>query len=182
MSKTEKLFSTLIVIVVIVILCLTGFFSCTPTGKAMWNNWFYDVQKVDDATNYKTKKKVEDTCRAMIASYESDKLTYEQYKDSDNEEKLSWAEQAKMRTNKTASTYNNYILEKLSIDKNKYLQKCKEQIGNNIQISEQELLQMPMFIDGTISVPTSYQEDVQKGISYKKGIVIDNIEELKTQE
>ena len=55
-------------------------------------------------------------------------------------------------------------------------------IGNNIQISEQELLQMPMFIDGTISVPTSYQEVVQKGISYKKGIVIDNIKELKLEE
>ena len=46
----------------------------------------------------------------MIASYESDKLTYEQYKDSENEEKQSWAEQAKMRANNTASTYNNYML------------------------------------------------------------------------
>ena len=46
----------------------------------------------------------------MVASYNSDKLTYEQYKDSDNEEKQDWAEQAKMRANKTASTYNNYIL------------------------------------------------------------------------
>lgn len=107
----EKIATVLIVIAILVFVGATGFFSCTPTGKAMWNNWFYDVHKVDDATNYKTKKKVEDTCRAMIASYESDKLTYEQYKDSDNEEKLSWAEQAKMRANKTASTYNNYILE-----------------------------------------------------------------------
>ena len=78
--------------------------------------WFenrieYVDQKIDDATNYETIKKVEDTCRAMIASYESDKMTYIQYKDSDNEEKQSWAEQAKMRANKTASTYNNYILE-----------------------------------------------------------------------
>lgn len=85
-------------------------------------------------------------------------------------------------TNGEVITDNNYIFETLSIDKNKYLQKCKEHIGNNIQISEQELLQMPMFIDGTISVPTSYQEDVQKGISYKKGIVIDNIKELKLEE
>ena len=80
-------------------------------GKAMWNNWFHAVQKADDATNYDTKKEVEDTCRAMIASYESDKLTYEQYANIDYEEKQSWAEQAKMRANKTASTYNNYILE-----------------------------------------------------------------------
>lgn len=86
------------------------FFGATPVGKAMWNNWFHAVQKADDATNYETRKKVEDTCRAMIASYNADKLTYEQYKDSESEEKQSWAEQAKMRANKTASSYNNYIL------------------------------------------------------------------------
>lgn len=84
-------------------------FVCTPTGRTTWNNWWHDVQKADDNTSYKTRKKVEDTCRAMIASYEADKLTYEQYKDSKDEEKQSWAEQAKMRANKTASSYNNYI-------------------------------------------------------------------------
>lgn len=99
------------IVLIIVIVGLPIFFGATPMGKAMWNNWFHAVQKVDDATNYNTLKKVEDTCRAMIASYEADRLTYEQYKDSDNEEKQSWAEQAKMRANKTASTYNNYILE-----------------------------------------------------------------------
>ena len=86
------------------------FFAATPVGRATWNNWFYNVQKVDDATRYETRKQVEDTCRAMIASYEADKLTYEQYKDSDDNEQLSWADQAKMRANKTASSYNNYIL------------------------------------------------------------------------
>ena len=97
---------------VLVALCiiLPIFFGATPMGKAMWNNWFHEVQKVDDETNYKTRKKVEDTCRSMMASYNADKLTYEQYKDSDNEEKQSWAEQAKMRANKTASSYNEYIL------------------------------------------------------------------------
>ena len=83
----------------------------------MWNDWFHDVQKADDETNYETLKQVEDTCRAMMSSYTSDKLIYEQYKDSDNEEKVSWAEQAKMRANKTASTYNNYML------KNEYIWK-----------------------------------------------------------
>ena len=100
-----------IIILIIAVVGLPVFFGATPTGKAMWNNWFHEVQKVGDATNYETRKKVEDTCRAMIASYNADKFTYEQYKDSDNEEKQSWAEQAKMRANKTASTYNNYILE-----------------------------------------------------------------------
>ena len=70
----------------------------------------YVDQKIDDATNYETRKTVEDSCRAMIASYEADKLTYEQYKDSENDEQRSWADQAKMRANRTAANYNNYIL------------------------------------------------------------------------
>lgn len=85
-------------------------FAITPTGRGVINTYFFKVQKVDDVTNYETIKEVENTCRAMISSYEADKLTYEQYKDSDNEEKQSWAEQAKMRANKTATSYNNYIL------------------------------------------------------------------------
>ena len=86
------------------------FFTATPVGRGIWNTWFYAVQKVDDATSYATQKQVEDSCRAMVASYTSDKLTYEQYTGNDNEEKQSWAEQAKMRANKTAASYNEYIL------------------------------------------------------------------------
>ena len=97
---------------IIFVIALVGFwiFSLTPYGRGVLNTYEYNVQKVDDVTNYETIKEVEDTCRAMISSYESDKITYEQYKDSDSEEKQSWAEQAKMRANKTATTYNNYIL------------------------------------------------------------------------
>ena len=107
MSKTSIVLISVLSVIVIG-LCL--FFGATPSGKSVWNNWYHAVQKADDATNYETRKKVEDTCRSMIASYNSDKLTYEQYKDSDNEEKQSWAEQAKMRANKTATSYNEYIL------------------------------------------------------------------------
>lgn len=100
-------FGTIILLIVLIVVgVIAGWFDTWFSNKIDFLN-----QKIDDATNYETIKKVEDTCRAMIASYESDKLTYEQYKDSDNEEKQSWAEQAKMRANKTASTYNNYILE-----------------------------------------------------------------------
>ena len=98
----------LFVILVSIICSLTG---CRWIGTAVGNSIDYVDRKIDDATSYETRKKVEDTCRAMIASYESDKLTYEQYIESENEEKQSWAEQAKMRANKTASTYNNYLLE-----------------------------------------------------------------------
>ena len=108
----------LIVVAIVLFIGLPIFFSATPTGKTIWNNWFYYVQKADDNTNYTTLRQVEDTCRSMISSYNSDKLTYEQYNDSLDDEKRSWAEQAKMRANKTAITYNNYILKNSYVWKN----------------------------------------------------------------
>ena len=97
-------------VALILIALLVGYY--VNPGIRVWvNTRNAEVQKADDATRYETLKKVEDSCRAMMASYEADRLTWEQYKDSDNEEKQSWAEQAKMRANKTAATYNNYILE-----------------------------------------------------------------------
>jgi len=100
----------IIIASVLIVLGLILFFTITPTGRSIWNKNMYEVQKVDDATRYETRKHVEDTCRSMMSSYISDKMTWEQYKDSTNEEKQSWAEQAKMRANKTAASYNEYIL------------------------------------------------------------------------
>lgn len=108
---TEKKIRVAVGVLLALVLCFGVWVGCTHAGRAAWNLWFGSVQKVDDATNYKTRKQVEDTCRAMISSYEADRLTWEQYKDSDSEEKQGWAEQAKMRANKTAATYNNFILE-----------------------------------------------------------------------
>ena len=102
------------VLAILIGVCIAGaglYVGCTPTGRALWNSYSYTMKKVDDMTTYETRKKVEDTCRASIASYNTDKATYEQYKDSDNELEQSWASSAKMRANKTASVYNNYILE-----------------------------------------------------------------------
>ena len=90
-------------------LALLAAFLFTPIGRIIGNRWIFQVQKADDATNYNTLKEVEDICRAMIASYEADNLIFEQYNGSDNEEKQSWAEQAKMRANRTAAQYNEYI-------------------------------------------------------------------------
>ena len=111
MNDTEKTTCIVIAVLVVLLIGFGSFFGFTHAGRAAWNLWFGSIQKVDDATNYQTLKKVEDTCRAMIASYEADKLTWEQYKDSDSAEKQGWAEQARMRANKTAATYNNFILE-----------------------------------------------------------------------
>ena len=98
-----------IVAVIITVALIFVVIFAGPAIKALTNRYNFAVQKADDATNYKTLKEVEDTCRAMIASYEADKLIFEQYNGSDNEEKQSWAEQAKMRANRTAAQYNEYI-------------------------------------------------------------------------
>lgn len=111
--------SKAVAIVLLILFIAAGiFFGLIPIGRGVWNTYFHEVQEVDDKTNYDTLKKVEDTCRSMIASYEADCLMYEQYKDSNSEEKQGWAEQAKTRANRTASTYNNYILENSYVWKN----------------------------------------------------------------
>jgi len=66
----------------------------------------YSYQKAIDNISYDRLKKVEDTARAMIATYKSDKLTYEAYKNTD----VELATQAKIRANRTAVAYNDYIL------------------------------------------------------------------------
>ena len=104
---------------------LGGWFKTLFTNKVEWVD-----RKIKDRTSYDTMKKVEDTCRSMIASYKTDKATYDMYKKSDNPEKQSWAEQAKMRANKTANTYNEYIL------KNSYVWEgnIPEDIDRSLQI------------------------------------------------
>lgn len=111
--STKNKVKLVIYLVVFVGLILHFFLipAIAPEYKAFENRVEHAIQKADDATNYKTLKKVEDTCRAMQASYQADKLTWEQYRHSESEEKRSWADQAMTRANRTASTYNAYILE-----------------------------------------------------------------------
>lgn len=102
---------TIVLLIIITIIgVLAGWFDTWFSNKVEWID-----RKIEDRTSYDTKKQVEDTCRSMISSYKTDKATYDQYKNSDNEEKQNWAEQARMRANKTANSYNEYIL------KNSYL-------------------------------------------------------------
>lgn len=97
-----------IAVAMIVVIAVLVFVN--PLSTASWNTWIYHVRKADDATNYVTRKQVEDTCRALMASYTADKLRYEQYIKSDSAEQRTWGEQAKMRANTTAAQYNEYIL------------------------------------------------------------------------
>ena len=111
MSGVVKAAAAIILSIVFLVSTAVIGFGMDLGGTWLRNKQEYAVQKVDDATNYDTLKEVENTARAMISSYESDKLTYEQYNGSESAEKQAWADQAKMRANKTASTYNNYLLQ-----------------------------------------------------------------------
>ena len=123
MSKAGTIIVTIISVILIGAIIFFGF---TPGGRSVWNSYTHSLEKADE-NQYETKKQVEDTARSMIASYKSDVATYEQYKESDNEEKQSWAEQAKMRANRTANSYNEYIL------KNSYV--CEDNIPSDIDYS-----------------------------------------------
>jgi hypothetical protein len=101
-------------------------FAFSPEIRGVFNRKAYEVQKVDDATNYATLKKIEDTALNMITNYGSDKLFYEQYVNSAKPEEQSWAMQAKARANRTAVMYNVYITE------NHYL--WKDGLPDNLRI------------------------------------------------
>ncbi len=106
----KKVLIVLGIILIAVVVGLTIYFTATPNGRTVINNYRTSLKQADDKSVYETRKKVEDTCRSMISSYNADKLIYEQYKDSEVDEERSWANNAKIRANQTASTYNNYIL------------------------------------------------------------------------
>lgn len=93
-------------IVAVVLVVIIAIFAVTPDLRVRFNNWRTGILKADETTVYENINEVEDTCRAMIASYEADKIKAETY----SETHPDWAEQAKIRANQTASTYNNYML------------------------------------------------------------------------
>lgn len=105
MSKKQKILT----VVLTFLLALLLFLLFTRSGRLALNYWGFGLHKADE-TSYSTQKRVEDSCRSMIASYNSNRLIYEQYRCSDSQEQQSWAEQARILANKTASTYNEYIL------------------------------------------------------------------------
>lgn len=116
--------------VIILIFCGLLLTACNPFKGI--NGWFnrvdYELEKQNDEQRYDRLKRVEDTARSMIVSYESDKQTYLTYLNENKEISL----QAKIRANNTAIQYNEFIL------KNNYLWKdnIPEDIRNRLEIIE----------------------------------------------
>lgn len=103
-------------------------FLATPAGVVLVNSYNSNMQRADDLTNYKTKKEVEDSCRALMVSYQNDRLIWEQYKDSEKSEEVTWANSAKMRANKAAVTYNEYFLKNRYVFKNNIPEDLREEL------------------------------------------------------
>ena len=101
----KKIGLVLLVLVLIVVSFLTK-----PWSVFVHNKCEGLIKEVDSATNWETLHEVEDSCRAMMSNYQADVLTYQQYCNSETMEHRSWAEQARMRANRTAAQYNEYIL------------------------------------------------------------------------
>lgn len=93
------------------------FFGFTPTGRRIITGYDYQMEKAGE-NNYENRKKVEETLRSYYASYQSDKLGYEQYKDSADEYYYNLAQSYKMRANSTATTYNEYFTKNSYVFKN----------------------------------------------------------------
>lgn len=63
--------------------------------------------EIDDRITDEDRKRVEDTCRSIIASWEAEIELYNKYKDVDKET----AEVLKADANATADAYNQYVFE-----------------------------------------------------------------------
>ena len=102
MSKSGKILAFIAIIVVL-------FFSATTISRTVWNTYWHDVEKADDNTSYENRKKVEDTARAYISSYNADVDIYNTYCNNENENMRSYAESARIRAIQTANSYNDYL-------------------------------------------------------------------------
>lgn len=131
MEKSGKIIITLLVIIMLGLVGFGIFVSCTPVGIAFWNGYDASLKAANDNTKYENQKKVEDTCRSMMAQYKADLTNYstnnalyeeyiakynatedeglkKQYLEKANEYE-TFAGQYKIRVNNTAATYNEYI-------------------------------------------------------------------------
>ena len=99
----------MLAVIALVILLAVGIATLhtwSPGFRAAVNGQQYRVQKADDATRYETLRTVEDTCRAMQASYRSDIAAYKAYAEAGD---VDLATQMLIRINRTACTYNEYM-------------------------------------------------------------------------
>lgn len=102
-----KIWQRILIIWLIVIIAVFLFIVLTPQGRDFWNR--YHGGK--DTWTEEQRRTVEAVCRAMIASWEEDEEVYLKYRNSEIEEERAKAEYAKASANRTAESYNAYLLQ-----------------------------------------------------------------------
>jgi hypothetical protein len=98
----EKFLFVLGVMLITALIAGIVFFGLTPQGRIIWHQYRFSGDRITP----EQVKEVEDTCRAMIASWEADLQTYMDLKDTDKD----GAEVARLSANRTADMYNEYLL------------------------------------------------------------------------
>ena len=98
----EKFLFVVGVMLITALIVSIVFFGLTPMGRTIWHQYRFG----GDSITPEQRQEVEDTCRAMIASWEADLQTYKDLKDTDKD----GAEVARLSANKTADMYNEYLL------------------------------------------------------------------------
>ena len=123
-----------VVITILVTILVLGiiFFGFTSTGRQVWNRYIYGLEKADEVS-YEKRKTVEDTARAYIASYNADVEIYHAYKESTETKMADYAEAARMRAIRTATTYNEYILKNTFVWKGNVPSDIYMKLETNIQ-------------------------------------------------
>ena len=101
-----KIIDKIIIIWAIIIIAIALFLGCTEKGRDIWRRYHCTMDNNCDNITNKERVEAEEACRAMIAAWETDALTYKQNKDTNPAE----AEQARERANITAASYNDFMM------------------------------------------------------------------------
>lgn len=108
MRKTLSIIlSTLLVVAILFMSFNLGF-------RKMVNEYVFQREVVDQETDYRNRKGVEDSARALLTQYEFAKGEYETYKvfiGTDDKAKEQRALDSKTSANMVVSKYNNYLTE-----------------------------------------------------------------------
>lgn len=95
--------------ILIIVFALTALYFARPSIVAFTNKQDAKVIEAHNKTSAKVKKQVEDTARAHMATYTSDKLAWENSKNSKDPDKQYIAESYLTRMNTSAAIFNEYM-------------------------------------------------------------------------
>ena len=125
-DKFGLIFSCMFLGFMVIISVIAGYFAFSD-GRQDIVEYEYENAKIKEQS-YENKKKVEDTCRAYISSYESDRLTYNMFCQSEDNYEKQTANMALLRANRTAVAYNEYILKNSYVWENNIPEDIKESL------------------------------------------------------